>query len=96
MRFFYCCFFLDADDMDSRHSKKLYAWETGPVDDVALMLLCGECDFKVSTIHGILPTNLSLKLSTADLKFCLHRPQDQVPDIGKSQCCSEAPTVAAD
>lgn len=30
-----------------RHSKKLYAWETGPVDDLALMLLCGECEFKV-------------------------------------------------
>jgi len=30
-----------------RHSKKLYAWETGPVDDISLLLLCGECDFKV-------------------------------------------------
>jgi ATP-dependent RNA helicase DHX29 len=29
------------------HSKKLYAWETGPVDDRALVLLCGEADFKV-------------------------------------------------
>lgn len=32
----------------SRHSKKLYAWETGPVDDMSILLLCGECDFKVS------------------------------------------------
>jgi ATP-dependent RNA helicase DHX29 len=30
-----------------RHSKKLYAWETGPVDDVSMLLLCGEADFKV-------------------------------------------------
>jgi len=29
------------------HSKKLYAWETGPVDDVALLLLCGDADFKL-------------------------------------------------
>lgn len=25
----------------------MYAWETGPVDDLALLLLCGEPDFKV-------------------------------------------------
>ncbi len=31
-----------------RHSKKLYAWETGPVDDVAIALLCGDADFKVN------------------------------------------------
>ena len=30
-----------------RHSKKLYAWETGPADDLSLVLLCGEQDFKV-------------------------------------------------
>ncbi|KAF8973905.1 P-loop containing nucleoside triphosphate hydrolase protein [Flammula alnicola] len=29
------------------HSKKLYAWETGPVDDLSILLLCGECDFKL-------------------------------------------------
>ncbi|KAJ3517374.1 hypothetical protein NLJ89_g555 [Agrocybe chaxingu] len=29
------------------HSKKLYAWETGPIDDLSLLLLCGECDFKL-------------------------------------------------
>ncbi|TFY83774.1 hypothetical protein EWM64_g246 [Hericium alpestre] len=28
-------------------SKKLYAWETGPVDDISLMLLCGECEYKL-------------------------------------------------
>ncbi len=31
-----------------RHSKKLYAWETGPVEDMALLLLCGDAEFKVS------------------------------------------------
>ncbi|EJT99916.1 P-loop containing nucleoside triphosphate hydrolase protein [Dacryopinax primogenitus] len=30
-------------------SKKLYAWETGPADDVALLLLCGEAEHKFSS-----------------------------------------------
>ncbi|KAJ7597184.1 P-loop containing nucleoside triphosphate hydrolase protein [Mycena floridula] len=29
------------------HSRKLYAWETGPVDDLALVLLCGESEIKL-------------------------------------------------
>ncbi|THH31997.1 hypothetical protein EUX98_g2175 [Antrodiella citrinella] len=29
------------------HSKRLYAWETSPVEDMALLLLCGEADFKL-------------------------------------------------
>ena len=37
-----------AADESFRHSKKLYAWETGPVDDLAMLLLCGETDFKVT------------------------------------------------
>jgi ATP-dependent RNA helicase DHX29 len=28
-------------------SRKLYAWETGAVDDRALILMCGDADFKV-------------------------------------------------
>jgi ATP-dependent RNA helicase DHX29 len=31
----------------SRHLKKLYVWETSPVDDYALLLLCGDVEFKV-------------------------------------------------
>jgi len=31
----------------SRHSKRLYAWETSPVNDHALLLLCGDVEFKV-------------------------------------------------
>lgn len=30
-----------------RHSKKLYAWESSPIDDLAMFLLCGDADFKV-------------------------------------------------
>lgn len=29
-------------------SRRLYAWETGAIDDRALMMLCGEADFKFS------------------------------------------------
>ena len=25
----------------------MYAWETGPVEDLALILLCGDAEFKV-------------------------------------------------
>jgi len=31
----------------SRHSKKLYVWETSPINDHALLLLCGDVEFKV-------------------------------------------------
>ena len=46
-----------------RHSKKLYVWETGPVDDVALVLLCGDCSFKVGSVSS----QLSLSKSTRSL-----------------------------
>lgn len=29
-------------------SKRLYAWETGTIDDKAILMMCGEADFKVS------------------------------------------------
>ncbi|KAF9452647.1 P-loop containing nucleoside triphosphate hydrolase protein [Macrolepiota fuliginosa MF-IS2] len=29
------------------HSKRLYAWETSPVDDLAMLLLCGDSEFKL-------------------------------------------------
>ncbi|KAJ7070917.1 P-loop containing nucleoside triphosphate hydrolase protein [Mycena amicta] len=29
------------------HSKKLYVWETGPSEDIAILLLCGEADFRL-------------------------------------------------
>lgn len=31
------------------HSKKLYAWEIGPVDDLAMLLLCGDSEFRLAT-----------------------------------------------
>jgi ATP-dependent RNA helicase DHX29 len=44
-----------------RQSKKMYAWETGPADDVALLLLCGEGEFKVSRKTAALRAHLKLK-----------------------------------
>ncbi|KAB5592302.1 ATP-dependent DEAH-box RNA helicase [Ceratobasidium theobromae] len=32
-----------------RQSKKLYTSETGPANDFALILLCGDCEFKVAS-----------------------------------------------
>ena len=54
------------------HSKKLYAWETGPVDDLAMLILCGESDFKLISDQAVIDrkikfhipakTNVALKL----------------------------------
>ncbi|KIR55599.1 DEAH box polypeptide 36 [Cryptococcus gattii Ru294] len=46
------------------HSKRLYAWETGPVDDTALALLCGDiADFKTSSSSFILDRKIKYSLS---------------------------------
>jgi ATP-dependent RNA helicase DHX29 len=39
------------------HSKKLYAWETGPVDDISLILLCGEAEFKLMSNSAFIDRN---------------------------------------
>jgi len=63
------------------HSKKLYAWETGPVGDLSLLLLCGECDFKLVAdtvavdrkIKFCVPpkTNIALKILRTQLNALL-------------------------
>ncbi|KAF9474475.1 P-loop containing nucleoside triphosphate hydrolase protein [Pholiota conissans] len=45
------------------HSKKLYAWETGPVDDLAMILLCGECDFKLASNMAFIDRRLKFTSS---------------------------------
>lgn len=47
--------YLLLNEKPCRHSKKLYVWETGPVDDIALLLLCGDCNFRV----GLFSSQLS-------------------------------------
>ncbi|KAF8898608.1 P-loop containing nucleoside triphosphate hydrolase protein [Infundibulicybe gibba] len=63
------------------HSKKLYAWETGPVDDMSMLLLCGECESKLISdtilldkkIRFQLPpkTNIAVKLLRNQLGLLL-------------------------
>ncbi|KAF8641157.1 hypothetical protein AX17_000792 [Amanita inopinata Kibby_2008] len=66
------------------HSKKLYAWEIGPVDDLSLILLCSECEFKLisNTVYvdrkdrklrfQVSPkTNLALKVLRSKLTLLL-------------------------
>ncbi|KAI0068404.1 P-loop containing nucleoside triphosphate hydrolase protein [Artomyces pyxidatus] len=63
------------------HSKKLYAWETGPADDVAMLLVCGDADFKLMSdsafidrkikFHIPAKTNLALKYLRNQLAIVL-------------------------
>jgi len=45
------------------HSKKLYAWETGPVDDLAMFLLCGEADFKLISNTATIDKKIKFQIS---------------------------------
>ncbi|KIK96360.1 hypothetical protein PAXRUDRAFT_826025 [Paxillus rubicundulus Ve08.2h10] len=45
------------------HSKKLYAWETGPMDDLAILLLCGECDFKLMSDTATVDRKIKYRLT---------------------------------
>lgn len=66
-----------------RHSKRLYVRETGPVDDMAMLLLCGDCDFRVSLLGIEKPTDGTIDhdlYTIVNLRFRCHRPQDQIQD----------------
>ncbi|KAJ6604782.1 P-loop containing nucleoside triphosphate hydrolase protein [Mycena vulgaris] len=45
------------------HSKKLYAWETGPVDDLAMLLLCGDADFKLVSNTAFIDRKIKYQVS---------------------------------
>jgi len=59
----------------------MYAWETGPVDDMAMLILCGESDFKLIAntasidrkIKFQIPakSNIALKLLRGQISFLL-------------------------
>ncbi|KAG6846023.1 hypothetical protein H0H87_011071 [Tephrocybe sp. NHM501043] len=54
------------------HSKRLYAWETGPIDDMAMLLLCGECDFKLISDSAFIDRKIKFHIppkSNIALKF---------------------------
>ncbi|CAE6476966.1 unnamed protein product [Rhizoctonia solani] len=46
-----------------RQSKKLYAAETGPANDLALILLCGDCEFKPASELVIVDRKLKYRVS---------------------------------
>ncbi|KDQ19932.1 hypothetical protein BOTBODRAFT_125441 [Botryobasidium botryosum FD-172 SS1] len=48
------------------HSKKLYAWETTPVDDLALLLLCGDAEFKLISDTAIIDRKIKFCVSPKD------------------------------
>ncbi|EUC64491.1 P-loop nucleoside triphosphate hydrolase, putative, partial [Rhizoctonia solani AG-3 Rhs1AP] len=50
-------------DLLDRQSKKLYATETGPVNDLALVLLCGDCEFKPASELVIVDRKLKYRVS---------------------------------
>jgi ATP-dependent RNA helicase DHX29 len=57
------------------HSKRLYAWETGPADDLALLLLCGESEFKLISDSVVIDRKIKLRISPKDnvaLKYLRH------------------------
>ena len=66
-------------------SRKLYAWETGAVDDRALILMCGDADFKVRcfplVLHdGSLTRRLPRKITSSSLYIDRQRIRFVVPD----------------
>ncbi|KAI0257581.1 P-loop containing nucleoside triphosphate hydrolase protein [Lactifluus subvellereus] len=81
------------------HSKKLYVWETGPVDDVALLLLCGDCDFKLVSNAAIIDrkikfripakTNLALKCLQKKLAAVLSERLRNKPSIESQERWTE-------
>ncbi|KAF9270347.1 P-loop containing nucleoside triphosphate hydrolase protein [Marasmius fiardii PR-910] len=48
-------------------SKKLYAWETTPVDDMSLLLLCGEAEFKLISNTASIDRKIRFQLSPKDI-----------------------------
>ncbi|KAH8100605.1 P-loop containing nucleoside triphosphate hydrolase protein [Cristinia sonorae] len=44
------------------HSKKLYAWETGSVEDMALLLLCGEVDFRLMSYTATIDRKVKFRI----------------------------------
>lgn len=68
-------------------SRKLYAWETGAVDDRALILMCGDADFKVRAPDVRHETSLILacpacpeKITSTSLYIDRQRIRFIVPD----------------
>ncbi|KAH7333960.1 P-loop containing nucleoside triphosphate hydrolase protein [Rhizoctonia solani] len=51
------------DPREFKQSKKLYASETGPANDLSLILLCGDCEFKPASELVIVDRKLKYRVS---------------------------------
>jgi ATP-dependent RNA helicase DHX29 len=60
-------------------SKRLYVWETGPVDDLALLLLCGDCNFKVSFSSKFCSSLSKLAQLVSDAAFVDRKIRFRIP-----------------
>ncbi|KAG1716543.1 hypothetical protein ID866_595 [Astraeus odoratus] len=45
------------------HSKKLYAWEATPVDDLTILLVCGDIDFKLASDSVVVDRRIRYRLT---------------------------------
>ncbi|KIY72745.1 P-loop containing nucleoside triphosphate hydrolase protein [Cylindrobasidium torrendii FP15055 ss-10] len=45
------------------HSRKLYAWETAPVDELAILLLCGDIEYKLLSNTVIVDRKLKFRVA---------------------------------
>ncbi|CAK5264969.1 unnamed protein product [Mycena citricolor] len=54
------------------HSKRLYVWETSPIDDLALVLLCGDVDFKLGANSIFIDRKIKFHVSPRDTVALKH------------------------
>ena len=57
----------------------MYAWETGTVDDLALVLLCGDAEFKVSAVHEAVNSLRLIIILSAHNRYRYRGPQSSLP-----------------
>lgn len=72
-------------------SKKLYAWETGPVDDISLVLLCGESDFKLISDTVVIDRKIRFQV-TPKTNVALKMLRNQLSSLLSHQIRSKALT----
>ncbi|KAF6766323.1 pre-mRNA-splicing factor ATP-dependent RNA helicase prp22 [Ephemerocybe angulata] len=73
------------------HSKKLYAWETGPVEDLGMLLLCGESDFKLLSDTAVIDRKIKFNIP-AKTNVALKLLREHLYDILSAQFRGQALT----
>ncbi|KAI0034301.1 P-loop containing nucleoside triphosphate hydrolase protein [Vararia minispora EC-137] len=67
------------------HSKKLYAWETGPADDAAIILLCGESDFKLISDSAFVDRRVRFHVCSPKVNVALKHLHIQLASLVSAQ-----------